>query len=181
MRSLIAVEPIQDTAVVERTQFADGGVRDLGTGEQPSQPPICGARTRSGPACDRAPEPGRRRCRLHGGAPGTGAPRGNTNAKRNGRYSARSRELRALGRLQVRTADLVRAQLAVMNSRAHGDAHRVEIAAQRVAACAQWVRRAALALDRVLADCGDENGRRRLVEGALRLTESDVPGGDHRH
>ena len=61
-----------------------------------------------------------------------------------------------------------------MNSRAHGDPHRVEIAEERVAACAQRLRRAALALDRVLVERGDDEGRRRLVEGALRLTGSDV-------
>ena len=64
------------------------------------------------------------------------------------------------------------AQLAVMNARAHGDAHRVELAEERVAACAQRVRRAALMLDRVLAERGDSDGRRRLVDGALRLAEN---------
>jgi hypothetical protein len=34
----------------------------------------------------------------------------------------------------------------------------------------------ALALDRVLVERGDEDGRRRLVEGALRLVESVVDG-----
>jgi hypothetical protein len=42
---------------------------------------LCGANTRFGP-CQEACEPGRRRCRLHGGAPGSGAPHG----ARNGRY-----------------------------------------------------------------------------------------------
>ena len=45
-------------------------------------PIYCGARTRTGSVCDRAPEPGRRRCRIHGGAMGSGAPSGS----RNGRY-----------------------------------------------------------------------------------------------
>jgi len=43
---------------------------------------LCGARTRSGLPCKRARAPGRPRCRLHGGAPGSGAPFGD----RNGRY-----------------------------------------------------------------------------------------------
>src|SRR4051812_4384709 len=44
---------------------------------------LCGARTRSGALCHRPKMRGRSRCRLHGGAPGSGAPAG----KRNGRYT----------------------------------------------------------------------------------------------
>ena len=47
----------------------------------------CGARTRGGGACRSAPVRGRRRCRMHGGAKGTGAPRGNRNALRHGLYT----------------------------------------------------------------------------------------------
>jgi hypothetical protein len=43
---------------------------------------LCGALTRSGTACQRAPRSGKSRCRLHGGAPGSGAPPG----ERNGSY-----------------------------------------------------------------------------------------------
>jgi hypothetical protein len=46
------------------------------------KPAICGARTPSGSPCSLPPELGRRRCRLHGGAAGSGAPSG----VRNGRY-----------------------------------------------------------------------------------------------
>jgi len=81
--------------------------------------------------------------------------------------------LRALGRVQIRTADLARAQLAVMNSCARGDDRGVEVAEQNVSRCKERLRRAALALDHVLAQRGDGDGR-RLVEGALRLTGSDV-------
>lgn len=42
----------------------------------------CGARTRSGHPCQQPRVTGRRRCRLHGGAPGSGAPPG----ERNGHY-----------------------------------------------------------------------------------------------
>ena len=49
----------------------------------------CGARTRAG-----------RRCRLHGGAPGSGAQPGNANAHKHGFYTkeaiAERRQLRAL-------------------------------------------------------------------------------------
>ena len=66
-------------------------------------------------------------------------------------------------------AELAAAQLAVMNSRAHGDPHRAEIAEERATGCMQQLLKAALALDRVLEERGDEDGRRRLVESALRL------------
>jgi len=42
----------------------------------------CGARTRSGLPCSQPRVTGKARCRLHGGAPGSGAPSG----ERNGRY-----------------------------------------------------------------------------------------------
>jgi glucans biosynthesis protein len=45
--------------------------------------PRCGAKRRDGLPCQKPRAKGRMRCRLHGGAPGTGAPRG----KANGRYS----------------------------------------------------------------------------------------------
>src|SRR5437763_5083294 len=44
----------------------------------------CGARTRSGHPCRTPPVRGRRRCRMHGGAAGSGAPVGNKNALRHG-------------------------------------------------------------------------------------------------
>ena len=44
--------------------------------------PRCGARRRGGQPCQKPRAKGRRRCRLHGGAPGSGAPKGN-----NGRYT----------------------------------------------------------------------------------------------
>lgn len=46
----------------------------------------CGARTRSGEPCKRAPMTGKTRCKLHGGA-STGAPKGNSNAVKHGFYS----------------------------------------------------------------------------------------------
>ncbi|MSO64923.1 MAG: hypothetical protein EXQ85_03825 [Alphaproteobacteria bacterium] len=46
----------------------------------------CGARTRSGHACQ-SPAMPNGRCRMHGG-PSPGAPKGNRNAFKHGRYSA---------------------------------------------------------------------------------------------
>lgn len=50
----------------------------------------CAAKTRKGTLCKTAPVTGKRRCRMHGGAEGSGAPKGNTNARKHGRYSAES-------------------------------------------------------------------------------------------
>ena len=51
----------------------------------------CGAATRAGTPCRLPPVTGKNRCRMHGGAKGVGAPRGNRNAFRHGYYSAAAR------------------------------------------------------------------------------------------
>ncbi len=50
--------------------------------------PRCGAKTRSGKPCKSPCVKGKRRCRMHGGAIGSGAPKGNKNAWKHGRRSA---------------------------------------------------------------------------------------------
>ena len=47
----------------------------------------CGAKTRSGGACRSPAMHGRKRCRMHGGAPGSGAPRANRNARKHGLFT----------------------------------------------------------------------------------------------
>jgi hypothetical protein len=47
----------------------------------------CGAKTRSGGACRSPAVSGRKRCRMHGGAPGSGAPSANRNARKHGRFT----------------------------------------------------------------------------------------------
>jgi hypothetical protein len=49
--------------------------------------PRCGARTRKGTFCQSPAVAGKKRCRMHGGAVGSGAPRGNSNALKHGRHS----------------------------------------------------------------------------------------------
>jgi glucans biosynthesis protein len=60
----------------------------------------CGARTRGGGRCRKPAVKGKRRCRLHGGAEGSGGQPGNRNARRHGFYTkeaiAERRRLRAL-------------------------------------------------------------------------------------
>lgn len=54
----------------------------------------CGARTRAGAPCRNPAATGRKRCRMHGGAKGSGAPRGNRNALAHGFYSRAAAEAR---------------------------------------------------------------------------------------
>jgi len=47
----------------------------------------CGAKTRAGTPCKAPAVHGKKRCRFHGGAAGSGAPIGNKNAYKHGYYS----------------------------------------------------------------------------------------------
>lgn len=47
----------------------------------------CGAKTRSGHTCRSPAVQGKKRCRMHGGAKGSGAPLGNQNALKHGMYT----------------------------------------------------------------------------------------------
>jgi hypothetical protein len=47
----------------------------------------CGAKTRSGGSCRSPAVRGKVRCRMHGGAPGSGAPRANRNARKHGLFT----------------------------------------------------------------------------------------------
>lgn len=63
----------------------------------------CGAKTRSGKPCRSPAVSGKKRCRMHGGAPGSGAPKGNQNAVKSGLFTREAlAERRAL-------RDLIRA------------------------------------------------------------------------
>ena len=62
--------------------------------------PRCGAKTRCDGACRAPAVHGKRRCRMHGGAPGSGAPRANQNARKHGLFTgdaiAERRRIQAL-------------------------------------------------------------------------------------
>jgi hypothetical protein len=49
--------------------------------------PRCGAKTRSGTKCKSPAVTGKKRCRMHGGAAGSGAPLKNCNALSHGLYT----------------------------------------------------------------------------------------------
>ena len=70
--------------------------------------PRCGARTRIGHACMSPAVGGINRCRMHGGAPGSGAPLGNRNAFKHGHYAQAAydvrRQVRDLARLARQVA-----------------------------------------------------------------------------
>lgn len=54
----------------------------------------CGAKTRAGTECRSPPVSGKKRCRMHGGAKGSGAPSSNQNALKHGRYTREALEER---------------------------------------------------------------------------------------
>ena len=55
----------------------------------------CGAKTRLGRPCKSPSVLGKKRCRMHGGALGSGAPRGNKNALKHGRFTREAMAERA--------------------------------------------------------------------------------------
>src|SRR6516225_2476469 len=65
--------------------------------------PRCGARTRAGHPCKQAAVSGRARCRMHGGAKGSGGPRGDRNGNfKHGLWTSESLETRKAMRAKVR-------------------------------------------------------------------------------
>lgn len=58
------------------------------------QSPRCGAKTRKGTPCQAPAVSGKKRCRMHGGAKGSGAPMGNQNALKHGEYTREAKEFR---------------------------------------------------------------------------------------
>ncbi len=65
----------------------------------------CGAKTRQGTACQAPAVSGKARCRMHGGARGSGAPQGNRNALRHGGYTREERAFRKYVRELLRSGD----------------------------------------------------------------------------
>ena len=64
--------------------------------------PRCGAKTRRGTPCQSPIVRGRKRCRMHGGAYGSGAPKGNKNAWKHGLRSKEYLEEKRKGREIIR-------------------------------------------------------------------------------
>jgi len=72
----------------------------------------CGARTRAGRPCRAPSVHGKARCRMHGGAAGAGAPRGNRNALKHGWWSAAERAERTRAAALVEEGEWVLEELA---------------------------------------------------------------------
>ncbi|WP_346730842.1 HGGxSTG domain-containing protein [Bradyrhizobium sp. 21] len=64
----------------------------------------CGANTRSGTACRAPAVHGKARCRMHGGARRSGAPRGNQNARTHGEFTGDAAAERAQDRAVLNDA-----------------------------------------------------------------------------
>ena len=64
----------------------------------------CGAKTRRGTPCKSPAVRGKKRCRMHGGAKGSGAPKGNRNAVKHGYYTEKAVEERNKIKTLIRDA-----------------------------------------------------------------------------
>ena len=70
--------------------------------------PRCGAKTRSGNPCKSPAVSEKERCRMHGGAPGSGAPHGNKNALKHGTYTRKAiARRRHVGELMRQTREFI--------------------------------------------------------------------------
>lgn len=68
-------------------------------------PKRCGAKVRSGKQCQNFPVSGKKRCRMHGGAAGNGAPIGNKNALKHGCYTKEMIAFRRMLNQLIRSCD----------------------------------------------------------------------------
>lgn len=82
----------------------------------------CGAQTRNGEPCRAPALRGKTRCRMHGGAAGSGAPFGNGNAVKHGFFSRDAIEERKFVRTVLIEAENVLRQLPTAGSATHASA-----------------------------------------------------------
>jgi hypothetical protein len=66
--------------------------------------PRCNARNRRGAACRAPAVSGKKKCRMHGGAQGSGAPKANKNALKHGTYTKEALQQRAAMRALIAQA-----------------------------------------------------------------------------
>ena len=73
--------------------------------------PRCGAKTRAETPCKAPVVTGKKRCRMHGGAAGSGAPKGNRNAFKTGLHAKEEKERRRYIRELMRQSRKLLAEL----------------------------------------------------------------------
>jgi len=127
--------------------------------------PKCAARTRSGRACRGLIVRGKRRCRMHGGAKGSGAQIGNRNRLTHGKYSRDQRELRALIQLDTALQNLLSAEMEIVGVVARGETKRFDRVVRTANVREEAVRRAAARMEAFLISV------ERIVEADDLVTE----------
>lgn len=65
----------------------------------------CGAKTRKGTACQSPAVHNKKRCRMHGGSLGSGAPLGSKNAMKHGFHTKEAKELKKATRLLLQSLE----------------------------------------------------------------------------
>ncbi len=65
--------------------------------------PRCGAKTRKHTSCLSPAVNGKNRCRMHGGAKGSGAPKGNQNALKHGEHTREAKAQRKEVRILIKS------------------------------------------------------------------------------
>jgi glucans biosynthesis protein len=70
-----------------KLSFLSSTGNDVANHSISQRPPRCGAMTRKKTSCLSPAVHGKRRCRMHGGAKGSGAPKNNQNALKHGEYT----------------------------------------------------------------------------------------------
>jgi len=138
--------------------------------------PKCGARTRSGRPCLGLIVRGKRRCRMHGGARGSGAQPGNRNRWVHGRYSRDQKEAHALMQLRDAAYKLIDAQMAMIGSVARGEDQQFNEAMQTVEKRSETLRRVSASLQESLGKKGWIGDVHELASQALSLLTSPTPG-----
>ncbi|MGD9895411.1 MAG: HGGxSTG domain-containing protein [Dehalococcoidia bacterium] len=137
------------------------------------QIPKCGARTRSGRPCLGLIVRGRTRCRMHGGARGSGAQRGNQNRLLHGRYTRTALEQRALLRLVAAANAVLMADLRIVEVVARGAVEEFDSVVQRAAEGDGILRQAAARLERLLVDGGHLDEAHALADEVAELMATD--------
>lgn len=89
--------------------------------------PRCGAQTRNGDTCRAPALRGKSRCRMHGGAAGSGAPFGNCNAVKHGFFTSEAIEERKFVRTVLIEAENL---LRTLPARSETDCNPCEIETQ---------------------------------------------------